>query len=416
MLTQDAGDFIQLPDFNVTTNTFTVMAWIKPSGTQSDYSSIVMNDGTAAGLNFREGNNTLGYHWSNGGQWFWDSNLEVPEGVWSHVAMTADPSGVSLYLNGIEARHNIGLSPIDMTTFKIGSYQGWNSRNYRGEIEELSIWNRSLTTEEIRLLRHLTLEDVINDPDLLAYYQFNDDLNLEMDKARSHHGVLNGNTDRMPSYVPIGSGVSMAQNINAAGNYIFGGTGVELQFPGIGTLPNGSIIATRINGLPHAQTNNNENLGSYFILNNYGSQSFTDVYDIKWDDAFSSPSQIVVNNPDWVRLYNRTANSDIEPWVNLCNMSSVMNQHYSFINNANCTSPLMGQYFLNACGDSAVLTTDYGDGEEIEINVTQFIEAYNTIFSGAKVIYSASGHTELKPQFEVKLGARLDILTEGCEN
>ena len=416
LLTENSGDYIQLPDFNVTTDAFSIMAWIKPSVLQDDYASILMNDGVAAGLNFREGNNTLAYHWSNGGQWWWDSNMIAPVGEWSHVAMVVDPTGISLYLNGVEARHNIAISPIEMTTMKIASYKGWASRNYKGEIDELSVWNRSLTMDEIRLFRHLTLEDQLNDPDLLAYYQFNSDIVQELDKANAFHGVLNANASRLASGAALGGGTSAILNVNSAGNYIFGNTGIELNFPGSGTLPNGPIVATRINLLPFPDLYNSENLGSYFILNNYGSTSFTDVYDLKYDDPYSSPSPEAISFPDRVRLLRRPSNSFTEDWNNLCSMDSVDGEYYSFAGNASCMNADLGQHFLNICLDSSIETIDYLNGETIEVKVSQFIEAYNTIFSGADVLYSSEGSVDLKSDFEVKLGAIFEANNTGCQN
>lgn len=60
-----------------TTNTITVTAWVKPNGIQPDYSGIFMSDGPdAAGMNFKNGNNSLAYHWP-GGSWSWNSGLIV---------------------------------------------------------------------------------------------------------------------------------------------------------------------------------------------------------------------------------------------------------------------------------------------------------------------------------------------------
>ena len=412
----DQGDWVQLPDFDVSTSTFSISAWIKPSQIQDNYASIVMNDGVAAGLNFRESNNTLGYHWSNGGSWGWDSNLVAPVDEWSHVAMVVDPTGVSIFLNGQKARHNTAISPIDMTTFKIGSYKGWGGRNYKGEIDEVSIWSKALTDDEVRLLRHLTLEDHISDPDFLSYYQFNNATPQIQDKAGLNHGITNGNVVFNDCYAAFGGGESDIQLVNTGGNYVFGSTGIELNFPATGSLPNGQLVATRINLLPYPALFNNENLGSYFIINNYGDNGFTDVYDIKYDDPYSSPSSDAVANPSSVRLIRRPANSYMSDWNVLCNMNSVAGEFYSFANNANCQNAEFGQYFLNLCLPSSIENMDYQNGETKEVRVSQFIEAYNTIFSGANVLYSSEGSIDLLPEFEVKTGGLFEANNSGCTN
>ena len=412
----NTGDYVQLPDVDVSTSTMTITAWIKPSQIQENYASVVMNDGNAAGLNFRESNNTLGYHWFNGGSWSWDSNLEVPVDEWSHVAMVVDPSGVSLYLNGIESRHTTAISAVDFTSLKIGSYKGWNSRNFYGDIDEVCIWTRALTTDEIRLYKHLTKEDVSTDPDFLAYYQFNTDMSTVIDKINSHHGTTNGSPLFPDCLAAFGGGISDIQNVSSGGVYVFSNTGIEMEFDGTGSLPNGDIVASRINQLPVPDPYNSEDLDSYFILNNYGNNSFTDNYGIKYDDPYSSPSTDAQNNPTQVQLYNRSGNAFTASWSNLCSMNAVSGEYYVFDPSPACSVGSLGQYFLNYCGINATETMDYIDGDEIDVRVTDWIKASNTIFNGANVFYSSDGYIELLPNFETKLGALFEAMNTGCSN
>ncbi len=403
-----SGDFIQLPDFDTKTNNFTISAWIKPGGIQDNYASILMNDENSAGLNFRESNNTLGYHWA-GGQWWWDSNLVVPSDEWSYVALVAEPSGVTISLNGVSVKHNITIDSVDLETMKIGSYKGWTSRNYRGEIDELCMWNRSLSPSEIRAFLHLTKEDIISDPDLLAYYQFNINDPLVLDKANLFHGVVVGNTIFQQCYAPFGGRVSSSMNISTSGNYVFGSTGT-------GSLPNGEVVVSRINLLPLPTINNGENLGSYFIMNNYGNTSFTDPFELSFDDPYSSPSPNAINTPSSVSLLNRIDMSESLPWVELCDLSSVAGENYVFNGAPHCTHPEMGQYFLKQCIPNATITDDYYNGDVITISVSDFIHANNTIYSGADVKYSAINEILLNAGFEVKSGAIFEAIMTGCQN
>ena len=219
MKTTAPPDYAQTAEFNTTVDSFTIAAWIRPNGTQSDYAAVVMNDDVTGGLNFREGNNTLGYHWP-GGQWWWDSNLEVPSGVWSHVAMVVTPSQVKLYLNGQEAVHNISTSSVELTTLKIGSYQGWESRNYRGLIDEVSLFDRALTLDEIRAMRHLT-QDPSSDSTMIGYYQFNTNGDEIFNKAGNADAVLNGSASKVRSRAAVGAGLSESMPITSTGTYDF---------------------------------------------------------------------------------------------------------------------------------------------------------------------------------------------------
>ncbi|HIB01253.1 MAG TPA: hypothetical protein EYO31_05060 [Phycisphaerales bacterium] len=123
MLCQANNGHALVPDLDLPqTDSLTLSAWIKPTGIQDSYSGIVFNDGTSAGINFRAGNE-LAYHWP-GGQWWWNSGLIVDTNQWSHVVLVAKPTGITIYLNGIASTHNFSLSPADIGTMRIGSYQG----------------------------------------------------------------------------------------------------------------------------------------------------------------------------------------------------------------------------------------------------------------------------------------------------
>lgn len=410
--TYGSGDYVQLPSFESTTNSFTITAWIRPLGIQDNYASIVMNDGDAAGLNFREGNNTLGYHWP-GGAWWWDSNFVAPSDEWSYVALVAEPSGITIYLNGVGVKHNDAINPVDLTTMKIGSYKGWSSRNYRGDIDEVCLWNRALSQTEIRELRHLT-KDNISDPDFLAYYQFNTSGTQLLDKVNLHHGTVLGSSAFINSHIPIGGGSSHTLNVSSAGSYVAGSTGVALDFPGTGTLPHGDLVISQINLLPSPPINNSENLASYWVINNYGDKAFTDPVEMKFDDPNTSPSSGAINTPSSVQLLNRTDNNDALPWADICTMDSVDGENYVF-NDASCAHPEMGQFFLVNCIANATLTMDYFNGDNIEVQVLDFINASNTLHNGSNIIYSAGNEINLLPDFEVKLGALFEAIMVGCQ-
>ena len=165
--------------------------------------------GAGGGFNFRQ-NNELG-HWP-GGAWWWSSGLTVPADQWSHVAMTVAPDGVRVYLDGVEAHHAFSAEPGVQDVQFLGSYRGWGSRNMTGALDEVKIWNRTLTREEIREQRHLTLpQSVVEaDPDLVAYYQFNEDTHFLVNKRGNHNTApsVAARPWRVPR--PVGSGVLTA--------------------------------------------------------------------------------------------------------------------------------------------------------------------------------------------------------------
>ncbi|MGB0918799.1 MAG: LamG-like jellyroll fold domain-containing protein, partial [Flavobacteriales bacterium] len=313
------SDYASTPDFGLTTNNFTISAWVKPDGVQPDYTGIVMNNGTSGGINFRPGN-MLAYHWP-GGQWWWDSGLVVPDGEWSYVALVVTPNDATVYLNGVGVTQSISLDPLDVTSMFMGSYQGWGSRNYTGQIDEVKIWKRSLSQDEIRELRHITLtQNMIDaDDDLLAYYQFNESVGGVLDRKGINHASLTGGAIRETSDGPFGRGDVDRISIASSGAHNFTNCESSIEFDGSTTLPNGEVVLSRLHVLPNELPNNAVNFGGYFILNNYGTNSDFDATSTTFKpNGFSAPSSGVV-----VPLYFRGQNEHLNDWSMDCNANSV---------------------------------------------------------------------------------------------
>jgi photosystem II stability/assembly factor-like uncharacterized protein len=312
----DPGSVI-MPSLGLTTNTFTVMAWIKPNGIQPEYSAVFMSDGTnAAGLNFREDNNTLGYHWP-GGQYWWDSGLTVPQNEWSHVALVVDGASptktVRVYVNGKFATHTINISANNFNgTQQLGSYRGWDDRYFKGDMDEVVLFNRALTTNEIRERMHLPHDPTL-EPDMLAYYQFNEPSGQVLDRVGIRHAGLAGSSVRTLSSCPMGPGTSARLPVNTAGAYTFGQTGLTLGFPSSGPYPGGDLVATRINWTPHLTPNTPDPLSpAYWVVHNFGpNASFSKLDSIRFARVGNLP---VTTTPDEYRFYKRASTAHGDTW------------------------------------------------------------------------------------------------------
>ena len=254
------------------TDSLTITAWVKPDGIQPDYAAIWMNEtGDAGGFNFKNGNNSLAYHWP-GGQWWWNSGLIVTPGQWNFVAMVVKPTGITLYCNESSATQNITLSPLDINGFRIGNYKGWTSRNTVAWIDEVAVYNRVLTTNEIRDLRHL-IKQPQSDASLIAYYQFNESDYTIFDKSKSYHCSIYNGAGRVKSRIPVGKGVSQRLTLSSGGIKNFSTPGVKISFPASGTWPNGDVVITRINQLPDTMSQVGALPLCYWVANNYGSNA-----------------------------------------------------------------------------------------------------------------------------------------------
>ncbi|MBK9736018.1 MAG: hypothetical protein IPO92_14100 [Saprospiraceae bacterium] len=301
-----------VPDFGLTNvSSMTVTAWVKPNGIQADYSAIFMGEGSnAAGFNFKDGNNKLAYHWP-GGQWWWNSGIIVPSNQWSFVAMVVKPTGITLYCNEQSATHNFTLAPTDIPSFRIGRYRDWTDRNMNGKIDEVAIYNRSLSTSEIRELRHLT-KNPENDGSLIAYYQFNDNGNNDYDKVGIHHISLVGGAVKEISDAPLGGGFSTRLTVNSGGLKDFGNADIKMNFPFSGTYPNGEVVVTKINQLPDSSPSSYFLPDCYWIVNNYGTNlTFTTLDSIRFYDSgnISAGCDVMV-----YEYYKRDVNGEGMTW------------------------------------------------------------------------------------------------------
>ncbi len=339
-------DHANIPDLALSqVDSFTISAWVKPQGIQPDYTGIVINNGETAGLNFRPGN-VLAYHWP-GGAWWWHSGLVVDTAVWSHVALVAKPGSITLYLNGVGVTHNANISPVDIESMRIGSYKGWGSRNYRGEIDEVCIWDKALTQNEIRELRHLTRTGVNPFTDgLLLYYQFNLANSSDvMDKVGIAHGSISGNAGKVISSAPVGGGESHRLMVNAAGMYVFGNTETEINF-GANT-PNGEVVVSRLHIPPNILPSANPHTGNYWIVNNYGNGPFSPLNEIRFKPA----NAVIIGNAADARLHRRSENAHLNSWLSLCAaLNNVGTYHYG----SGCNITETQQFFIQSANSNAI--------------------------------------------------------------
>ncbi|GLR18069.1 LamG-like jellyroll fold domain-containing protein [Portibacter lacus] len=310
----------------INTNTITMSCWIKPNGSQSGNPGLITTEsGSATGLVIRNGG--VGYVWGNKSySWSYNSGLTVPSNVWSHVAMVITPGSAIMYLNGKAAINNShGSDAIDFTSkFYFGSDRGHSGDHFIGDMDEISIYDRALSTHEIRELMNLTrnnpnagsLPNV--DASLVAYYQLNEGTGKPIyDKVGGNHASLSGGASRSISTAPVGGGTFERINVNSGGIKDFVKPGVQMTFPSSGTLPNGDLVVTRLNVPSNHPAGANvlpNSPVSYYIVRNYGSNStFDPINELKFTGVQGTSSSLV-SSPGSLKLYKRDSNAFGATW------------------------------------------------------------------------------------------------------
>ena len=156
-----ANDFISFPDsdaLDMDGNSVTLMAWINPEdckGTGDALQTIVTK---SAGyyLNLRENTCQPQFYWYGlSTEGYHISDVAVKLDSWSHVAAVYDGEAdvVRLYVNGeLEGTNLINIErtsnnyPVTVGYHNFNGFEYW----FDGIIDEVSIWERALTSVEIQ--------------------------------------------------------------------------------------------------------------------------------------------------------------------------------------------------------------------------------------------------------------------------
>lgn len=344
------GNFASAAPLNLNSNTVTISAWIKPTANQNDWTGVVFCRGgtSCSGISLRN-DNELRYHW-DGGFYGFSSGLYVVPNEWNHVALVVTPTSATLYLNGVASVDNGAHNPeaFDASTL-IGEDAYGGSRTYNGIIDEVCIWKRALTIDEIRAARHLTKEPT-TDTSIVAYYQFNEQNGIVLDRAGNRHATLTSGATRALSTGPFAKGVSSKLAINSGGVNTFPGTDVTIAFPTTtgSTYPSGDVWVSKLNYHPDQDAPTYRIVNNYWVVNNYGNNSSFSPLD---SITFKGLPALPVTTPTSYYTYKRNENADGTTWGTPQDTADAYfingnNSKLKFSTNNNITS--FGQFSLNA--------------------------------------------------------------------
>ncbi|MBU4205102.1 LamG domain-containing protein, partial [Patescibacteria group bacterium] len=159
-------DYMLTPEYNIasTTSSISYNAWIKREGTCNNYNAIISHSPAAGsnGPHFFVGNPThvnelavfSGAHYNYTGH--------VIGTDWTMVTMTFDGSVLKMYADGIEVSSVSTTITSGTEEFTIGGRWGAGNNNYyfNGTIDEVRIYNRTLSPAEINWSAGIMVEDL----------------------------------------------------------------------------------------------------------------------------------------------------------------------------------------------------------------------------------------------------------------
>jgi len=193
---------------NFDTGSFTLQCWFKTDFTDNLAHQMIAKEGYGwtSGYFVRIDQQKL--NWSVTGVEGMDNSSYssgatiVTDGEWHHAALVVDRStddiNVTAYLDGVPDGNssvvNSGSSDND-TPLKIGAAAGSGPQErppdhfFKGQIDDVAIWNRTLTQEEIRATICAKIQG--NEPGLVGYWNF-DDKTANDQSRNSNHGTIHG--------------------------------------------------------------------------------------------------------------------------------------------------------------------------------------------------------------------------------
>lgn len=160
-------DFVRTDNAPVLAGQFTAMGWIRTIGpnSSSDDQTIFSNtDGSSGFSALIRSNGRFRMNWAGTGANSIESSVNIPSGQWHHFAVVFDGSNARLYIDGVLDR-TVGASApaVFSNAFSIGAELRTQTdvRNFfNGNLEEIRIWDRSLSAEE---LRYIMNQEIVQD-------------------------------------------------------------------------------------------------------------------------------------------------------------------------------------------------------------------------------------------------------------
>ncbi|MCC7437025.1 MAG: T9SS type A sorting domain-containing protein [Armatimonadetes bacterium] len=317
----DAAMLDPIPELSGATG-LTVAAWVKLDTIQKSFSQLLTNWGSNVGFGFGfafmgyRANTNLTFYW-RGVPYQLTSPFNLDTAKWIHVAITIQPDQATLYRNGEAWTYKGDFTGFNLseTLFELGGGLPGQGGNFQGEIDELKIYNRTLSQAEIREMMHLIPRNTSQNgaQGLTAYYQFNERGQERVFNRVGGTHAVNAGGIRVESTAPVAVGASQRLSISNGGQQKFDTAGLSLYLPPTGgTYPDGEVAVYHLAASPDSLPNGTERFANnYWIVRNWGKNNqFT--LDSLLFSQFADVSK--GDRPNNFRLWSRGVDDHSNGW------------------------------------------------------------------------------------------------------
>ena len=139
---------------------------VRPQGFQKSFAQLIAHDpypgssyGFGLGFTFSGYTPNLRLCYTDNVVGYGNSTNAIADSTrWNHVALVYSPTGVIIYLNGVPYSARSAAMPVldlSNTPFYINKDIHNQGGDYKGEIDEIKIYNYALTQNEVREKMHL---------------------------------------------------------------------------------------------------------------------------------------------------------------------------------------------------------------------------------------------------------------------
>jgi photosystem II stability/assembly factor-like uncharacterized protein len=306
------------PSLPIKTLPFSMTMWVKPTALQKAFTQIISQSNTTRNTNlphFGLGFAFKGYA-ANTNLVFTGKDISyslvgrdtLPVNAWSHVAVVVEATKVTLYVDGNPQVYTGAIAAPDFEQYPLTINADIHGQggDFKGLLDEIAIYNSALTQDVIRETMHLTKTG--NEPNLVAYYQFNQYANNKVYDVKGNYNLsdISSTLIALTSTAPVASGVSKRLLGNAT-NLDFTNTNMSAQLTATST---NEFVGYRLDAAPNGSPIDISFLKKHWIIRSWGTDA----------EAKNKVNTLTFNGlglkPATVKLFNRNANAEGNTWVN----------------------------------------------------------------------------------------------------